>query len=61
MHADVPEEAAVLSRRLEREQRCAKLIVSEFTPLLGGHTGPGFLGVAFCPDGLPGEVRRPPA
>jgi DegV family protein with EDD domain len=49
MHADAPEEAAMLSRRLEREQPCAELIVSEFTPLLGGHTGPGFLGVAFCP------------
>jgi fatty acid-binding protein DegV len=47
MHADVPEEAERLRRRVESEFACAELFVSEFSPVMGAHTGPGLLGVAF--------------
>jgi DegV family protein with EDD domain len=46
VHAGVPEEAAALAESISRELDCAEMIVSAFTPVLGGHTGPGFIGVA---------------
>jgi len=51
MHADVPEEAESLKRRVESEFACAELFVSEFSPVMGAHTGPGLLGVAFWTEG----------
>ncbi len=46
-HADVPEEAEELRRRVEEQFHCVELYVTEFTPVMGAHTGPGVLGVAF--------------
>lgn len=46
VHAGVPEDAETLAARLPRELDCVEMIVSAFTPVLGGHTGPGFIGVA---------------
>ncbi len=45
VHAGAPEEAQALAERLSGELDCVEMIVSEFTPVLGGHTGPGFIGV----------------
>lgn len=47
MEADAAEEAQELSQRIESEFNCRELIVSQFTPVMGLHTGPGLLGVAF--------------
>lgn len=47
MHANVPQEAEALKVRAAREFRCRTLLVSEFTPAMVVHTGPGLLGFAF--------------
>jgi len=49
IHAGVPDEAAGLAAALAERQDCVELVTSAFTPVLGGHTGPGFLGIAFYP------------
>jgi DegV family protein with EDD domain len=50
VHAGASEDAESLARTLSRELDCAEMIVSAFTPVLGGHTGPGFIGVALYSD-----------
>jgi DegV family protein with EDD domain len=47
LHADAPEEAEALKQRVAEEFDCAELLVTEFTPVMGAHTGPGLLGLAF--------------
>jgi DegV family protein with EDD domain len=45
-HAAVADEAEALRERLVAELAPAEALVTEFTPLMGAHTGPGLLGVA---------------
>ena len=47
MQADAEEDAQALQRRIDAEFNCRELFVSQFTPVMGAHTGPGLLGVAF--------------
>ncbi len=47
IHADAEEEAEGLRRRIDSEFECVELFISEFSPVMGSHTGPGLLGVAF--------------
>ncbi len=47
LHAGVPEEAEALRQRIEDQFNCAELYVTPLTPVMGAHTGPGVLGVAF--------------
>ena len=51
MHADVEEAAEALQQRIGAEFPCDELYVSEFSPVMGAHTGPGLLGVAFWSEG----------
>jgi DegV family protein with EDD domain len=46
-HADVQEEAEDLRRTVSERFQCAELLLTEFTPVVGAHTGPGLLGIAF--------------
>jgi DegV family protein with EDD domain len=46
-HADVPDEAESLRAQVADRFNCMELYVTEFTPVMGSHTGPGVLGVAF--------------
>ncbi len=46
-HAGILEEAQALQREIAAQFDCAELYVTEFTPVMGAHTGPGVLGVAF--------------
>jgi len=46
-HADCEEEAEQLLARLKAEIPNVETLISPFTPLMGAHTGPGVLGVAF--------------
>lgn len=46
-HADVPEEAEALRQRIAQDLECDELYVTEMTPIMGAHTGPGVLGVVF--------------
>lgn len=46
-HTNVPDEAEVLAQRVREALRPAELFVTEFTQVMGVHTGPGLLGFAF--------------
>jgi DegV family protein with EDD domain len=47
LHADVPEEAEALRQKVIEQSDCAELYITELTPVMGAHTGPGVLGIAF--------------
>jgi len=47
MHADALDKAVVLRNRISSQFDCAELFITEFTPVMGVHTGPGLVGVAF--------------
>ena len=47
MHAAAPEEAETLERRISERFECVETMITPFTPVIGAHTGPGLLGVAF--------------
>jgi DegV family protein with EDD domain len=47
LHADVPDEAEDLRRAIDQRFDCIELHLTHFTPVMGAHTGPGLLGVAF--------------
>jgi len=47
MHADAPDNALVLREHIAAQFHCSELFITEFTPVMGVHTGPGLLGVAF--------------
>jgi DegV family protein with EDD domain len=51
VQADVRQEAEHLRRLVEERFNCTELYITEFTPVMGAHAGPGILGVAFyCDD-----------
>ena len=50
LHADVPDEAEELKQKVAELFNCVELYVAEFTPVMGAHTGPEVLGVAFYVD-----------
>ncbi|MDD4875554.1 MAG: DegV family protein [Dehalococcoidales bacterium] len=47
MHADAMDEAMLLKEQISAQFDCAELFITEFTPVMGAHTGPGVIGVAF--------------
>lgn len=46
-HAGVPEEGEQLKAQVASRFDCAELYLTEFTPLMGAHTGPGVLALSF--------------
>lgn len=46
--ADVPQEVQRLAERVERAFNCVEVTTSEFTPVMGAHTGPGIIGISYC-------------
>ncbi|MFC2059082.1 DegV family protein [Chloroflexota bacterium] len=50
MHGNALEEAERLRERVLAEFDCVELFVTDFTPVMGSHVGPGVLGVAFYSD-----------
>ena len=53
MHAHAGDDAKRLSDRVEAEFNCQELFISEFTPVMGAHLGPGLLGLAFYAEPSP--------
>jgi len=47
MHADALDKATALSNQISSQFDCDELFITEFTPVMGVHTGPGLIGVAF--------------
>jgi len=60
MHTNVLAEAEELKQRISAEFNCAEIYVTDFTPVMGLHTGPGLLGLAFYSDGGPQKQRHTP-
>ncbi len=51
MHADALEEAQKLRDRVANQFNCVELFITDFTPVMGVHTGPGVLALAFYSEG----------
>ncbi len=49
-HADELDEAKRLAAEIESRFKCAELYITEFTPVMGVHTGPGLLAIGFYTD-----------
>ncbi|MBI4285058.1 MAG: DegV family protein [Chloroflexi bacterium] len=47
MHGDVPDELEHVKQAVTTRFQCAELLVSEITPVIGAHIGPGAVGLAF--------------
>lgn len=47
MHADVADEAEALRAKVAARFNCRELFITEFTPVMGAHTGPGLIGLAW--------------
>ena len=47
MHANAPDTANAMCMRAQAIFNCEEIIISEFTPVMGAHTGPGLFGLAF--------------
>jgi len=47
MHADALDRAIALKNQISSRFDCDELFITEFTPVMGVHTGPGVIGVAF--------------
>jgi len=47
MHADALDRAIILRDEIAARFKCTMLFITEFTPVMGVHTGPGVVGVAF--------------
>lgn len=47
MHADCPDDAEGIRAKLEETFDCRELYISELTPVLGAHIGPGMVGIAW--------------
>ncbi len=50
LHADVWEEAEALQQTVADQFECIELYVTELTPVMGAHMGPGVLGEVFYAD-----------
>lgn len=50
MHADAFEKATVMKNAILERFSCLEWYITEFTPVMGVHTGPGLVGVAFFQD-----------
>ena len=58
-HAHAPADAAALLAAAERRMDLAEAYVTEFTQVMGVHTGPGLVGFAWWAEG--DDERRPPS
>ena len=47
MHAGAPQQAEELRASVQQTLTCRETFVSEFTPVMGAHIGPGLLGIAY--------------
>ena len=47
MHADAQEKAEALQHSLNERYPSLAIPISEFTPVMGAHTGPGLIGLGY--------------
>lgn len=48
MHGDVAAEAEEMAEQVRERFCCIEFFATEFTPVMGAHTGPGIIGVTYC-------------
>lgn len=48
-HADAPDKAEQMKTLLESSLNCKDMMLSDFGPTVGSHTGPGTIGIAYYP------------
>ncbi len=53
LHADVLEEAQQFAERVQSTFHCIEFFISDFTPVMGAHAGPGVIGIAYCIEEVP--------
>jgi fatty acid-binding protein DegV len=46
-HGDALSEAERIAGEVQARFNCVEFYITEFTPVMGAHTGPGVLGLAF--------------
>ncbi len=51
MHAAAVDNATALKERIVSRFNCKEVYITEFTPVMGAHTGPGLVGVTFWAEG----------
>jgi len=56
-HADELEEGEKLKAEIARRFKCTELYLTEFTPAMGVHVGPGVLGFAFWKEDAAASSR----
>jgi len=49
-HGDALEEALRIQEEIQSRFNCVEFYITEFTPVMGAHTGPGVIGLAFYTD-----------
>ncbi|TKJ30329.1 MAG: fatty acid-binding protein DegV [Chloroflexi bacterium B3_Chlor] len=54
-HGDALAEAERTAQEIQSRFNCVEFYITEFTPVMGAHTGPGVIGLAFYAD----EVEEP--
>lgn len=57
VHANAPRRAEKLREEIASRFRCAELYVTEFTPVMGVHAGPGLVGLTFWAEGAAEGVK----
>ena len=50
LHANALEKAESLRKLVQERFDCAEIFTCPFTPVMGAHTGPGLIGLAFYPE-----------
>ena len=59
MHADAPGEAQRFADDIKQAFDCDQIFITQFTPVMGAHSGPGVVGVAFRALGATASDERP--
>jgi DegV family protein with EDD domain len=52
-HTNAPADAELMAESIVNKLDCDKLYIQDFTPVMGVHTGPGLVGVAYCVAQVP--------
>ncbi len=58
-HGDALAEAERIAAEIRSSFNCVEFYVTEFTPVMGAHTGPGVVGFAFYADEADGDESLP--
>jgi DegV family protein with EDD domain len=58
-HGDALQEAERISQEIRSRFNCVEFYITEFTPVMGAHTGPGVIGLAFYVDDSEGTPPAP--